>query len=190
MAAVVASAVEACRALGAELVEHAAPPRLELELLIGMILAEFWVYHRTQVDRADRYRPSIAEAVDRAGGDWSAADYVAGQARRDRQGVIWQRWMTEHGADLVLEPVAVNLPLVRGAGYDSGAMQRDPSIALTIEWNATGFPVATLPGGLGPRSGLPVGISLIARAGDEATAVRAAIALQAEALAPPAIALG
>ena len=43
----------------------------------------------------------------------------------------------------------------------------DPLIALTATWDITGFPVAALPAGLGARTGLPVGVSLVARPGDE-----------------------
>ncbi|MGG7381855.1 hypothetical protein ACQ7B2_24955, partial [Escherichia coli] len=61
----------------------------------------------------------------------------------------------------------------------------DPHILLTFAWNLTGFPVAALPAGLGARSGLPVGVSLIGPRGAEAGVVQAAIDLQEHALAPP-----
>ena len=51
----------------------------------------------------------------------------------------------------------------------------------------TGFPVAALPAGIGSRSGLPVGVSLIAPRGAEARVVQAAIDLQQHALAPPGV---
>jgi aspartyl-tRNA(Asn)/glutamyl-tRNA(Gln) amidotransferase subunit A len=56
---------------------------------------------------------------------------------------------------------------------------------MTFAWNLTGFPVAALPAGLGARSGLPVGVSLIGPRGAEAAVVQAAIDLQEHALAPP-----
>jgi aspartyl-tRNA(Asn)/glutamyl-tRNA(Gln) amidotransferase subunit A len=75
----------------------------------------------------------------------------------------------------------------RGQGYDPGHLggEGDPLIELTALWDLTGFPVAALPAGVGPRSGLPVGVSLIAPRGAEAPLVQAAIDLQEHALAPP-----
>ena len=58
-------------------------------------------------------------------------------------------------------------------------------IALTYTWNVTGFPVASLPAGLGARSGMPVGVSLIAPRGREAELLELAIDLQELALTPP-----
>jgi aspartyl-tRNA(Asn)/glutamyl-tRNA(Gln) amidotransferase subunit A len=49
----------------------------------------------------------------------------------------------------------------------------------------TGLPAVALPAGTGARSGLPVGVSLIARRGGEAPLVQAGIDLQEHALAPP-----
>ena len=57
----------------------------------------------------------------------------------------------------------------------------------TFAWNATGFPVAALPAGLGARSGLPVGVSLIGPRGAEVAVVQAGIDLQEHALAPPVV---
>jgi aspartyl-tRNA(Asn)/glutamyl-tRNA(Gln) amidotransferase subunit A len=49
--------------------------------------------------------------------------------------------------------------------------------------------VVALPAGLGSRSGLPVGVSLVAVRGAEAPLVQAAIDLQEHALTPPAFSL-
>jgi Asp-tRNA(Asn)/Glu-tRNA(Gln) amidotransferase A subunit family amidase len=48
----------------------------------------------------------------------------------------------------------------------------------------TGFPVAALPAGIGGRSGLPVGVSLIAPRGREAELLAIGIDLQEHALPP------
>jgi hypothetical protein len=74
----------------------------------------------------------------------------------------------------------------RGSGYDPGHAggEGDPLIALTSIWNLTGFPAAALPAGIGRRTGLPVGVSLVARRGAEAPLVRAAIDLQERELPP------
>jgi aspartyl-tRNA(Asn)/glutamyl-tRNA(Gln) amidotransferase subunit A len=74
----------------------------------------------------------------------------------------------------------------RGDGYDPGHLggEGDPLIALTATWNFTGFPVATLPAGVGRDSGLPVGVSLIAPHDAEPLIVQAAIDLQGHELPP------
>ena len=55
-------------------------------------------------------------------------------------------------------------------------------------WNATGFPVASLPGGFGRDSRLPVGISVIGPRGADARVLQIGIDLQEHALHPPGIA--
>jgi aspartyl-tRNA(Asn)/glutamyl-tRNA(Gln) amidotransferase subunit A len=62
--------------------------------------------------------------------------------------------------------------------------QGDPLIVFTSTWNFTGFPVVALPAGLGARSGLPVGVSLIGPPDAEPLLVQTAIDLQEHALAP------
>ena len=74
----------------------------------------------------------------------------------------------------------------RGPGYDSGNLggEGDPLIVFTATWNFTGFPVVALPAGLGARSGLPVGVSLIGPPDAEPLLVQAAIDLQEHHLPP------
>ena len=52
----------------------------------------------------------------------------------------------------------------RGDGYDQAGSDY-ALISLTHYWDWTGFPVVALPAGVGSRSGLPVGVSLIGAAG-------------------------
>ena len=54
----------------------------------------------------------------------------------------------------------------------------------TATWNVTGFPVAALPAGVGARSGLPVGVSLIGAPDTDARLLALGIALQ-DAAPPP-----
>jgi aspartyl-tRNA(Asn)/glutamyl-tRNA(Gln) amidotransferase subunit A len=89
---------------------------------------------------------------------------------------------------LVLEPTVPVVAQARGEGYDPGHAggEGDPLIAFTSTWDLTGFPVAALPAELGARSGLPVGVSLVARRGADEPLVQAAIDLQQHALPAPA----
>jgi Asp-tRNA(Asn)/Glu-tRNA(Gln) amidotransferase A subunit family amidase len=77
----------------------------------------------------------------------------------------------------------------RGTGYDPGHLggDGDPWIAFTATWDATGFPVVALPAGLGSRTGLPVGVSLVAPRGREAAVTQLAIDLQERELPPPVL---
>ena len=154
-----------------------------------ILLAEMRVLHGGYAERADRYRPSIRELVDATASATDAARYIRAQERRAEFTAEWEGWFAEHGVDLVLEPTVPPVAHVRGAGYDVGHAggQGDPLILLTATWDLTGFPVASLPAGLGAQSGLPVGVSLIAPRGAEEPLVQAAIDLQEHELGPPVL---
>jgi len=148
---------------------------------------DFWAYHEQFDGRADEYRPflrSVTAAVRDAG---PAAAYARAQQERVALTGIWERWMAAAGIDLLLEATIPGPAPERTIGYTPELPNPDPHILLTFAWNATGFPVAALPAGLGARSGLPVGVSLIGPRGAEAEVVRAGIDLQEHALAPPAV---
>jgi aspartyl-tRNA(Asn)/glutamyl-tRNA(Gln) amidotransferase subunit A len=183
------AARHACERLGATVVEHRAPEELGANHMTAILLAEMRVLHRDYADRAERYRPAIRELVDAATGPSDAARYIHAQERRTEFTAEWERWFAEHGVDLVLEPTVPPVAHVRGAGYEVGHAggEGDPLILLTSTWDLTGFPVAAFPAGLGSRSGLPVGVSLIAPRGAEEPLVQAAIDLQEHALAPPVL---
>ena len=74
------------------------------------------------------------------------------------------------------------MPIVarpRGHGYDE-PFTDVAEISLTHYWDWTGFPVAALPSGVGRRSGLPVGVSLIGPTGSDWDVLAAGVALQAQ----------
>jgi len=54
----------------------------------------------------------------------------------------------------------------------------DPLTAFTATWNVTGFPVAALPTGIGSRTGLPVGVSVIGPGEADEGTLAVAMALQ------------
>ena len=98
----------------------------------------------------------------------------------------WEAWFAEHGVDVLLDPTVPMPAEPRGEGYDAGHLggDGDPWIAFTATWDVTGFPVAALPSGLGARTGLPVGVSLVAPRGREALVAQVGIDLQAGELPP------
>jgi aspartyl-tRNA(Asn)/glutamyl-tRNA(Gln) amidotransferase subunit A len=180
------AAREACERLGAEVVELPAAPGIAEEDSITILFHEVWPYHSALADRADRYRPSIREFVDVARRVHDPAAYEASQARRAHVTERWRAWFADQRIDALLEPTVPMTARPRGDGYDPGHLggQGDPLIAFTATWNFTGFPVVALPAGLGARSRLPVGVSLVGPPDAEPVLVQAAIDLQASALPP------
>ena len=148
---------------------------------------DFWSFHEQFADRADAYRPFLRRAAAAAGDAGPAAAYVRAQDRRAAFTATWERWLRDNGVDLLLEATIPAPAPPRTIGYAPEPPAPDPHILLTFAWNLTGFPVAALPAGLGARSGLPVGISLIGPRGAEPAVVQAAIDLQEHALAPPVV---
>jgi aspartyl-tRNA(Asn)/glutamyl-tRNA(Gln) amidotransferase subunit A len=177
--------------LGARVVELSAAPDVAPRDSVTILFHEVWPYHAGHADRRDRYRPSIREFVDLARKVHDPTAYAAAQARRAQVTAQWRAWFADHGVDLLLEPTVPMTAFARGHGYDSGNLggEGDPLIALTSTWNFTGFPVVALPAGLGTRSRLPVGVSLIGPPDAEPLLVQTAIDLQEHELppiAPPA----
>jgi aspartyl-tRNA(Asn)/glutamyl-tRNA(Gln) amidotransferase subunit A len=176
----------ACERLGAEVVAMRAAPGIGPDDSVTILFHEVWPFHSGLADRSDRYRPSIREFVDLARRVHDPAAYAAAQARRAHVTEAWRAWFVDHRVDAILEPTVPMTARPRGDGYDPGHLggEGDPLIALTATWNFTGFPVATLPAGVGRDSGLPVGVSLIAPHDAEPLIVQAAIDLQGHELPP------
>jgi aspartyl-tRNA(Asn)/glutamyl-tRNA(Gln) amidotransferase subunit A len=181
------AARQACERLGAEVVTLPAIPNLSPDDTVTILFHEVWPYHSAHAELADRYRPSIREFVDLGRRVHEPAAYAEAQARRAEFTARWRAWFADHEVDVLLEPTVPMTAAVRGDGYDPGHLggEGDPLIVFTSTWNFAGFPVATLPAGLGRTSGLPVGVSLVAPTDGEAVAVQAAIDLQEHELPPP-----
>jgi aspartyl-tRNA(Asn)/glutamyl-tRNA(Gln) amidotransferase subunit A len=172
----------ALAALPAERVEPPAPAaRLDvLTEFFDLVLTEMLVYHRRFDDRRGDYRPAIRarleHAEDRA---MSAQEYVAGQMRRVEDAAAWTDWLAEHRIDAIVEPTLPIVAPLRGSGYDE-AFSDLHDLSLTHYWDWTGFPVVALPSGVGSRSGLPTGVSLIGAPGAEWELLGWGAALQGE----------
>jgi aspartyl-tRNA(Asn)/glutamyl-tRNA(Gln) amidotransferase subunit A len=158
-------AVDACRAIGAEVV---APPAPDAPLDLGtdfidVLSTDMLGHHNRFGTNRDNLRTSTREllefADDRA---MTGAEYADIQLRRADTTAAWRDWMAEHRIDAILEPTVPIVAPLRGHGYDAFFTQEALDyIAFTHYWNWTGFPVAALPSAIGARSGLPVGVSLI-----------------------------
>ncbi len=174
-------ALTACGELGAELIELPTPAKLDWDDLSLVLLSEMWAYHAQFRSSHALYRPAIAELVEAAATFTDAQGYIHAVWRRARLTERWHDWLEEHRLDLVIEPTLPITPYARGPGYERGHAggAGDPMIALTALWDMTGMPVVSLP------VDWNTGVSIVARRGDEALAIQAAIDLQEHALGIP-----
>jgi aspartyl-tRNA(Asn)/glutamyl-tRNA(Gln) amidotransferase subunit A len=175
------AAVAACRSLGAVVVE--APPALAVDVTgdyTRVFDAELLTFHRRFDGRRELYRPSIREFVELAEQEPAPAEEVdAARRRRRHLTETWSEWLAGEDVDAVLEPTVKVVAPLRGSGYDHARSDLD-LIELTHFWNWLGLPVVALPAGVGARTGLPVGVSLIGGAGRDRHLLALGAALQAE----------
>jgi aspartyl-tRNA(Asn)/glutamyl-tRNA(Gln) amidotransferase subunit A len=157
------------------------PVRLDLGLdLLDVLCAGMLVYHRGLADRRPLYRPStrgfLEHGEKRA---MTAEEYVSLQEERAELRADWLDWLDEHEIDALVEPTVPIVARERGHGYDK-PFTDVAEISLTHYWNWTGFPVVAFPSGIGSRSALPTGVSLIGAPGAEWDLLAAGAALEAE----------
>lgn len=166
--------------LGAELIELPAPADLSAAEYDTILIAEARAHHARYRDRADRYRASVRAFIDPDAAALPVDAYLGAQTRRRAVTAQWHDWFREHTVDALLEPTSAIPAPARGTGYnaDKPAGGTDPLTVFTATWNVTGFPVASLPAGIGARSGLPVGVSLIGAGDADERLLALGIALQ------------
>ncbi len=180
-------AVAACRELGAELVEPPPPGGLDLGSdFLDVLSTDMLGHHRRFETDTALLRTSIRELLEYAEQRaMTGAEYGDTQLRRTELTAEWTDWLAEHRLDAVIEPTVPLVAPPRGHGYDAFFTDEGIDyIRFTHYWDWTGFPVAALPSGVGSRSGLPVGVSLIGAAGAEWRLLGLGIELQ-EALGVP-----
>jgi aspartyl-tRNA(Asn)/glutamyl-tRNA(Gln) amidotransferase subunit A len=164
-------AVEACRSLGAELVEPP-PPDAALDLgddFLDVLSTDMLGHHRRFGTDWSLLRTSTRDLLEYAEQRaMSGAEYGDTQLRRGELTAAWVDWLGEHRIDAVIEPTVPIVAPLRGHGYDTFFTEEAIDyIRLTHYWDWTGFPVAALPSGIGSRSYLPVGVSLVGGPADE-----------------------
>lgn len=159
------------------------PPPARLDVLFeffDLVLTEMLAHHRRFDDRRDAYRPAIRARLEHAEKRaMTAEEYVAAQIRRSEDTAAWCDWLAEHRIDAIVEPTVPIVAPPRGAGYDEAFSDLD-DLSLTYYWDWTGFPVVSLPSGVGRQSGLPVSVSLIGAPETDWDLLAAGAALQDE----------
>jgi aspartyl-tRNA(Asn)/glutamyl-tRNA(Gln) amidotransferase subunit A len=181
-------ALEACRAIGAEVVE-AEPPAVDLDVgrhYLEILFAELAAWHRRLADRRELYRPALREWVEEGEAQGtSAIEYCTAQIHRREDSDAWADWFGQNRVSAVIEPTVPVIAWERGDGYDHWGTDAE-LISLTSYWNWTGLPAVAMPAGVGTGSGLPVGVSLIGAAGADWDLLGLGIALQTELGVPQA----
>jgi len=136
---------------------------------IAILNGEAAALHRERLQRSpDKFGADVRANLER-GLELSAADYL--QALEDREQLSEEVEDAMAGVDAILVPAT---PRVAPRIDDSDGV-RPLMTRFTRPFNVTGQPIVTLPA---PTSGLPVGIQVIGRFGDDALV--AAVALHLE----------
>jgi Asp-tRNA(Asn)/Glu-tRNA(Gln) amidotransferase A subunit family amidase len=175
-----ARAVDACEALGAQFVEPAQrPPADEPFNEHGRTLcAEMLVFHHRFNAARERYRASTRDFLEIGERNaLTAQDYVRLKENRRDLTRRWWRWFDTERIDALIEPTVPVVALPRGPGYDAMGYDAD-LVSLTYLWNWTGLPVVSLPSGVGTRTGLPVGVSVVGRPATDRALLAVAVHLQ------------
>jgi len=127
-------------------------------------------------ERLDQGRVPVIER----GLELAATELVKAQSEKARYAAAWDAFMAER-CDLMLTPT---LPLTAfAAGLDQpGSVAGRPTeylswTAFTYPFNVTGQPAASVPCGM--VDGLPVGLQIVGRRGQDALVLRAAAAFEA-----------
>jgi aspartyl-tRNA(Asn)/glutamyl-tRNA(Gln) amidotransferase subunit A len=135
---------------------------------LTILLAEAAAFHRAWVERLpQRYGPDVLELL-RQGLRVSPADYEDALAERERLRAEAAAAMEQVDA-LLLPASARTAPLLAETDV------REPLTRFTRPFNTTGQPVFTLPL---PTAGLPVGLQVVGREGDDAPLAAVALCLE------------
>ena len=175
-------ALDACRRMGATILEPS-PPAVGSNIdddFLDILTADMLAYHRRFDGRRDGYRPALREWVELGESRAISGErYAAAQTERRQTTAAWANWLDEHDITALIEPTIPTVAPLRGGGYEHAGSDV-ALISLTHFWNWTGWPVVALPAGVGATSGLPVGVSLIGPAASDWELLDLGIQLQHE----------
>lgn len=154
---------------------------LSVAVSFVLIIVESAAWHRSWLDEKPwGYAPDVYEYI-----SWAkripATDFVDAQRVRRLITDVIDRAFT--GVDLLAVPtqaqVASRIDTPEVTFSDGTREHRDPAgIRSLAIFNLTGHPGVSVPVGRGAETGMPVGLQLVARRGEDATALRAAQAVE------------
>jgi amidase len=108
---------------------------------------------------------------------------AAGERVAEKANRVFSGFPDQPGVDVLLMPTIGPRPRPVGVLDHSGAVRASlrslPMVAWTALWNVTGNPAASVPVGLAP-DGMPIGVQLVGRVGDEATLLALSAQLERE----------
>lgn len=124
-----------------------------------LISAELAEEHRTRFPQHESlYRPRTAQLI-RDGRQVPAAQVEIGRSSRRGLRRQLEETMARHGFDLWVTPAA--------PGPAPHGIQATGSPAMNLPWTHAGLPALTLPAGHDSRTGLPLGLQLVAGFGED-----------------------
>jgi Asp-tRNA(Asn)/Glu-tRNA(Gln) amidotransferase A subunit family amidase len=177
-----AAAVERVGAAGASIVAASLPNRDPVPLWDAIALPEGYASEGALVESERRLVGDDAAAITLAGRDVSARVYLDAQAARYAYARQWDEALAD--VDVVLSaamPVTafatgrLGPPTINGRPVPDSF---DAWCALALPANLAGLPAACVPMGTG-RDGLPVGLQVMGRRGQDATVLRVAALVDA-----------
>ncbi len=180
IAGVVAAAVERLRTAGAEIVEVATPMIDELAATYPVIVgAEAWATHADAFSRSpELFQPVTRERL-APNADLPARAYVDALRARRRLAAAFRAALD---VDVLVLPTTrlratpIGAETVAVGGVDVPV--RPSLLGLTLPFNLTGWPAASVPGRVGPGE-LPVGVQVVGVRLEERGVLRVAAALHA-----------
>ncbi|HTX00522.1 MAG TPA: amidase, partial [Acidimicrobiales bacterium] len=173
---------EDLRRLGAECVAFAWPEN-PLEVVEGdgvpgwlrILGTEASVIHEQFAARRHLHRDEFRSLFLPMMRSSSGADYLQAQMARQVLADCWSARFAELEIDAVLHPASTSEPYRADEDVTAEVMKR----LLFGVWNDTGFPVVSLPAGLSPLDGSPVGVQLAGLPFSERSLLQIAAELQA-----------
>jgi aspartyl-tRNA(Asn)/glutamyl-tRNA(Gln) amidotransferase subunit A len=143
--------------------------------------AEAYTYHHSMgwyPQMAERYTQVTRERLE-AASHALAVDYIDALRRREEFTAAWNKLMTEKQIQICLAPtLAIGAPLVHlRDDITSASKITTTMLRLTFPFNMLGVPVLSVPCGF-TSDGLPVGMQIIGRMGEDALVLRVGQAFQ------------
>jgi aspartyl-tRNA(Asn)/glutamyl-tRNA(Gln) amidotransferase subunit A len=176
IAAVVAEAVERLRAAGASVVEVATPMIDELAATYPVIVgAEAWATHADAFEKTpELFQPITRERL-APNADLPARAYVDALRTRRRLAAAFRAALD---VDVLVLPTTRLRATPIGAETVGDVPVRPSLLGLTLPFNLTGWPAASVPGRVGAGE-LPVGVQVVGVRLEERGVLRVAAALHA-----------
>ena len=176
IAAVVAEAVERLRAAGASVVEVATPMIDELAATYPVIVgAEAWATHADAFEKTpELFQPITRERL-APNADLPARAYVDALRTRLRLAAAFRAALD---VDVLVLPTTRLRATPIGAETVGDVPVRPSLLGLTLPFNLTGWPAASVPGRVGAGE-LPVGVQVVGVRLEERGVLRVAAALHA-----------